>query len=102
VKSASVTVDGELIASIGKGVLALAAVGKDDTIKDSERSASKLLHMKLWDDENGGRVRTWFVFAQLARDYGSSGNSLYRSFPRQLSLRPRSLQYFFLMDKMSY
>ncbi len=65
-KSASVTVDGELIASIGKGVLALAAVGKDDTIKDSEQSASKLLNMKLWDDENGGRVRTLFILVQPA------------------------------------
>jgi hypothetical protein len=51
-----VSVDGELIASIGKGILALAAVSKDDTIKDSEKSANKLLNMKLWDDENGGRV----------------------------------------------
>ncbi|KIW08958.1 D-tyrosyl-tRNA(Tyr) deacylase, variant [Verruconis gallopava] len=55
VKSASVSVDGKLIASIGKGVLALAAVGKDDTIQDSERAAGKLLNMKLWDDESGGR-----------------------------------------------
>jgi len=55
VKSASVTVDGNLVASIGKGVLAFAAVSKDDTIKDSEQTASKLLKMKLWDDDNGGR-----------------------------------------------
>jgi len=55
VKSASVSVDGELIASIGKGILALAAVSKDDTIKDSEKSAGKLLNMRLWDDEKGGR-----------------------------------------------
>ncbi len=56
VKSASVSVNGELIASIGKGILALAAVSKDDTIKDSEKSASKLVNMRLWDDENGARV----------------------------------------------
>ena len=55
VKSASVTVDGNLVASIGKGVLALAAVSKDDTIKDSEQSAAKLLKVRLWDDEAGGR-----------------------------------------------
>jgi len=55
VKSASVTVDGNLIASIGKGVLALAAVSKDDTIKDSEQSAAKLLKVRLWDDETGAR-----------------------------------------------
>lgn len=56
VKSASVTVDGELIASIGKGILALTGVDRNDTIKDSERAANKLLNMRLWDDENGGRV----------------------------------------------
>ena len=50
------TVDGKLVSSIGKGVLALCAVGKDDTIKESEASAAKLLKMKLWDDENGGKV----------------------------------------------
>ena len=56
VKSASVTVDGNLISSIGKGVLAFAAIGKDDTMDESIKSASKLLKMKLWEDENGGKV----------------------------------------------
>jgi len=55
VKSASVSVDGNLIASIGKGILAFAAVSKDDTLKDSEQSAAKLLKMRLWDDDVGGR-----------------------------------------------
>jgi D-Tyr-tRNAtyr deacylase len=62
VKSASVSVDGELIASIGKGILALAAVSKDDTSKDPERAATKLLNMRLWDDENGARVRMHALF----------------------------------------
>jgi D-Tyr-tRNAtyr deacylase len=56
VKSASVTVDGNLVASIGKGVLAFAAVSRDDTLKDSEQTAAKLLKMRLWDDEKGGKV----------------------------------------------
>jgi len=55
VKSASVTVDGELIASIGKGILALTGVDRNDTLKDAERAANKLLNMRLWDDETGGR-----------------------------------------------
>ena len=57
VKSASVTVDGNLISSIGKGILAFAAVSKDDTMEDSLKSANKLLKMRLWDDDKGGRVR---------------------------------------------
>jgi D-aminoacyl-tRNA deacylase len=57
VKSASVTVDGTLVASIGKGLLAFAAVSKDDTPDDSIKSASKLLKMRLWEDDNGVKVR---------------------------------------------
>jgi hypothetical protein len=56
VKSASVTVDGKLIASIGKGILAFAAVSKDDTLNDSLKSASRLLKMKLWEDDKGIKV----------------------------------------------
>jgi D-tyrosyl-tRNA(Tyr) deacylase len=52
VKSASVTVDGQLISSIGKGVLILAAVSRDDTEKDVEFMASKILKTKLWDDDS--------------------------------------------------
>ncbi|KAF2634239.1 hypothetical protein P280DRAFT_524296 [Massarina eburnea CBS 473.64] len=50
VKSASVTVDGQLISSIGKGLLVLAAISKDDTEKDVESMAGKVLKAKLWDD----------------------------------------------------
>ncbi|KAF2805039.1 D-tyrosyl-tRNA deacylase-like protein, partial [Mytilinidion resinicola] len=55
VKSASVTVDGALISSIGKGVLVLGAIAKDDTAKDVESMAGKVLKLKLWDDDEGGR-----------------------------------------------
>jgi D-aminoacyl-tRNA deacylase len=53
-----VTVDGTLVASIGKGLLAFAAVSKDDSLDDSIKSASKLLKVRLWEDENGGKVCT--------------------------------------------
>jgi D-tyrosyl-tRNA(Tyr) deacylase len=52
VKSASVTVDGQLISSVGRGLLVLAAISKDDTEKDVETMASKILKAKLWDDES--------------------------------------------------
>jgi D-tyrosyl-tRNA(Tyr) deacylase len=54
VKSASVTVDGQLISQIGKGLLVLAAISKDDTEKDVESMASKILKAKLWDDPEKG------------------------------------------------
>jgi D-aminoacyl-tRNA deacylase len=58
VLSASVTVDKQLISSIGKGILVFAAVAPGDTEKDADALASKVLKLRLWDDENGGRVET--------------------------------------------
>ncbi|CAH0058806.1 unnamed protein product [Clonostachys solani] len=55
VLSASVTVDQEVISSIGKGVLVFAAVAPGDTEKEITTIANKVLKMKLWDDEAGGK-----------------------------------------------
>ncbi|KAJ5594233.1 D-aminoacyl-tRNA deacylase [Penicillium hispanicum] len=55
VKSASVTVDEELISAIGKGLLVLAGVGKEDTMKEAETLVNKVLKAKFWPDENGGQ-----------------------------------------------
>jgi D-aminoacyl-tRNA deacylase len=56
VASASVTVDKQLVSSIGKGLLVFAAIGPDDTKKDADSMASKLLKMKMWPDEAGSSV----------------------------------------------
>jgi D-tyrosyl-tRNA(Tyr) deacylase len=61
VLSASVTVDKQLISSIGKGILVFAAVAAGDTEKDADALAAKVLKMRLWDDESGGRVGTPYV-----------------------------------------
>lgn len=50
------TVDKQLISSVGKGILVFAAVANGDTEKDVDALAAKVLKMKLWDDEAGGRV----------------------------------------------
>ncbi|KAI0015144.1 D-Tyr tRNAtyr deacylase-like domain-containing protein [Xylariomycetidae sp. FL0641] len=55
VLSASVSVDKQLVSSIGKGVLVFAAVAPGDTTKEADQLASKVLKMKLWDSEDGGR-----------------------------------------------
>lgn len=52
-KSASVTVDGELVSTIGKGLLIFAALDKKDTVKEAQNMASKVLKVKLWDGEDG-------------------------------------------------
>lgn len=56
VHSASVKVEQQLISQIGKGVLVFAAVGKDDTRKEAAALAAKVVKLKLWDDDEGGRV----------------------------------------------
>ena len=55
VKSASVTVDGQLVSTIGKGLLIFAGIAKEDTLKDVESMADKILKAKLWDDDKGGK-----------------------------------------------
>jgi len=55
VLSASVTVDRQIISTIGKGILVFAAVAPGDTEKDVDALATKVLKMRLWDDEAGER-----------------------------------------------
>lgn len=50
------TVDSQLISSIGKGVLVFAGVSEKDTRKEVEAMASKVLKMKMWPDENDATV----------------------------------------------
>ncbi|CAK7204552.1 D-tyrosyl-tRNA(Tyr) deacylase [Sporothrix eucalyptigena] len=56
VLSASVTVEKELVSSIGKGILVFAAVAPGDTEKDADSLAAKVVKLRLWDDEEGA---TW-------------------------------------------
>lgn len=57
VKSASVSVDEELISSIGRGLLVFAGVGQEDTEKEADTLVNKVLKAKFWPDENGVQVR---------------------------------------------
>ncbi|KAI9881460.1 MAG: D-tyrosyl-tRNA(Tyr) deacylase [Pleopsidium flavum] len=54
VASASVTVDKQLVSSIGRGVLVFAAVAAEDTQKEVEAMAGKVLKLKMWPSESGG------------------------------------------------
>lgn len=49
------TVEKEIVSSIGRGVLVFAAVAPGDTEKEMNQMAAKVVKMKLWDDENGGK-----------------------------------------------
>lgn len=53
VESADVTVDGRKVAAIGKGMLLLVGIAKDDTLEDIERLAKKVINLRIFEDENG-------------------------------------------------
>jgi D-tyrosyl-tRNA(Tyr) deacylase len=57
VKSASVTVEGEVISKIGPGIMALVGIHESDGEEDIEYCARRLLGAKLWSNENGGMWR---------------------------------------------
>ena len=53
VSSASVTIDGQVVGSIGKGFLILLGVGPEDTPKECRFLAEKALGLRIFEDENG-------------------------------------------------
>ena len=53
VRSASVTIDGQVVGSIGKGFLILLGVGPADTEKQCRYLAEKALSLRVFEDENG-------------------------------------------------
>ena len=53
VKAAKVTVDGNVISSIDKGLLILAGIGKEDKVIDLERAAKKVANLRIFDDGLG-------------------------------------------------
>ncbi len=53
VKRAGVTVSGSEIAGIGKGLLLLVGVGKDDGAEDIKRLSKKVLALRIFEDAQG-------------------------------------------------
>ena len=53
VKSASVTIDGQVVGAIDKGFLILLGVGPEDTEKHCRYLAEKALGLRIFEDENG-------------------------------------------------
>ena len=53
VTSASVTIDGQVVGSIGKGFLILLGVGPEDTEKDCRYLAEKALGLRIFEDDQG-------------------------------------------------
>lgn len=53
VKQASVTVDGNCIGAIGKGLLIFVGIGLDDDEQVVEKYADKVIKMRIFDDNDG-------------------------------------------------
>ena len=58
VSEASVSVDGEVIAEIGRGLLVLVAVHRDDTEADVARLAERVLTYRVFPDDEGRMNRS--------------------------------------------
>ena len=52
VTEASVTIDGEKVAEIGRGYLVLLGVGVGDTEKASDEIADRIVKLRIFEDEN--------------------------------------------------
>ena len=53
VSEASVTIDGKQKSSIQRGLLVLVGIENEDTVEDSNWLASKVVGLRIFDDENG-------------------------------------------------
>jgi D-tyrosyl-tRNA(Tyr) deacylase len=53
VKTAKVMVDGAVVGEIGTGVLIFLGVGVGDTIDDADYLASKIVHLRIFGDDEG-------------------------------------------------
>ena len=53
VDHASVTVEGELVARVGSGLLVLVGVGRADTSADVRALAAKVVGLRIFPDEQG-------------------------------------------------
>ena len=50
---ASVTIDNQVVSSIGNGLMILVGVREADTVPDMQWLAAKAANMRIFDDENG-------------------------------------------------
>lgn len=58
VSNSSVIVDGEIVGEIKKGLMVLVGFGQNDTSKEAEYLAKKLVKLRIFQDENGRMNRS--------------------------------------------
>ncbi len=58
VKNASVTVDENIISSIDKGIMVLLGVAREDTEKEADYLAEKIINLRIFEDDQGKMNRS--------------------------------------------
>ena len=58
VKESSVKANQEIVGKIGKGLLVLLGVAKGDTADDGDYLANKIVHLRIFEDQNGKMNRS--------------------------------------------
>lgn len=58
VKESSVSVNGEIVGQIGKGILVLLGVADGDTKEEADYLADKIINLRIFEDENGRMNRS--------------------------------------------
>ena len=53
VSEASVTIDGEVVSSIGQGFLVLLGVTHSDTVREADDIAARIATLRIFEDANG-------------------------------------------------
>ena len=58
VKQSSVKAGNEIVGQIGKGLLVLLGVAKDDTAKDADFLVNKIINLRIFEDQDGKMNRS--------------------------------------------
>ena len=53
VRQSSVSVDNQIVGKIGKGLMVLLGVGKEDTAADADYLSDKIANLRIFEDEKG-------------------------------------------------
>lgn len=53
VREASVEVDANVVGRIGRGLLVLLGIGKDDGLRDTQWMVEKIINLRIFEKENG-------------------------------------------------